>query len=169
MMRFISQMFWFVGLILFQVLVLDNTHLFGLFIPIIYIYSLLRWPPDLPTPLAVVLGFVLGLAVDILSNTPGMHAAATTFIAFIRYPILRLFVLKEDLGNKDISIYTIGTNAFWKYAIILVFIHHAILFMLEALSLTNGLMLLKIPICSILTLVFIGALERINRKQDAKS
>lgn len=170
MMRYISHILWFVGLILFQIFVLDNTHFLGIFIPLVYIYVLLRWPPDMPRQLVIIVGFLLGLSVDVLSNTPGMHASATTLIAYLRYPTLRLFVSKEDFGNKEIGVSTIGFGAFWKYAVLLVFIHHTALFLVEAFSLSNTLLLLlKIPVCSILTLLFIAAFERINRKKDARS
>jgi rod shape-determining protein MreD len=170
MIRYISHTLWFIGLILLQVFVLDNTHLLGVFLPIVYIYALLRWPPDMSPAVTIILGFLLGLSVDVLSNTPGMHASATTLVAFLRYTILRLFVLKDELGSKDIGEFTLANGAFWKYAVLLVLIHHTALFLLEAFSFKNGfLLLLKIPVCSLLTLLFIFAFERINRKKDARS
>jgi rod shape-determining protein MreD len=169
MMRLLKHAIWFVALVLFQIFVLDNTHFLGVFLPVVYIYALLRWPPSLPTAATVVLGFLLGLSVDVLSNTPGMHAASTTLIAFLRYPVLRLFVSKDDLGNKEVGESSLGISAYWKYTVLLVFVHHSALFMLESFSLTNGLLvLLKIPVCTLLTLLFIGAFERINRQKDAR-
>jgi rod shape-determining protein MreD len=169
-MRFINHLLWFAGLIVLQVFVLDNVHFLGIFLPMIYIYALLRLPSDMSPNLVVLLGFLLGLSVDILSNTPGMHAFATTLIGFLRYPVLRLFVSKEDLGNKNVSERSLGAGAFWKYAILLVLIHHAVLFLIESFSFTNWLLLLtKIPVCSLLTLVFIFALEHINSKEDVRS
>jgi len=118
----------------------------------------------------IMLGFFLGLSVDVLTNTPGMHAAATTLIAFLRYPTLLLFVSKEELSSRDIGENTLGNGAFWKYAVLLVLLHHTTLFLLEAFSFSNSLLLLlKIPVCSLLTLLFIFAFERINRKKDARS
>ena len=170
MMRFINHLIWFVGLIALQVFVLDNVHFLGVFLPLIYVYALLRWPSDMSPNLTLILGFLLGLSVDILSNTPGMHACATTLIAVLRYPVLRLFVSKEDLGSKDVNEKSLGIGAFWKYAILLVLVHHFTLFLLESFSFINWLLLLvKIPVCSVLTLLFIFALERINSKEDAKS
>jgi len=98
-----------------------------------------------------------------------MNASATTLIAFLRYPTLRLFVSKEDLGSKNIGETTLANGAFWKYIVLLVLIHHSTLFILEAFSFSNTLMLLlKIPVCSLLTLIFIFAFERINGKKDAR-
>ena len=170
MIRLINHLIWFIGLIALQVFVLDNVHFLGVFLPLIYIYALLRWPPDLSPNWTLILGFLLGLSVDMLSNTPGMHASATTLIAAFRYPVLRLFVSKDELGSKDVSESSLGMGAFWKYTIILVLIHHTVLFFLESFSLVNwSLILAKIPVCSMLTLLFIFALERINSKEDAKS
>jgi rod shape-determining protein MreD len=169
MMRYVNHFLWYLGLILLQVFILDNTHFLGVFLPIIYIYALLRWPPDMSPSLVILLGFLLGLSVDVLSNTPGMNASATTLIAFLRYPTLRLFVSKEDLGSKNIGETTLANGAFWKYIILLVLIHHSTLLILEAFSFSNVLLLLlKIPVCILLTLVFIFAFERINGKKDAR-
>ncbi len=169
MTRYINHILWYLGLILLQVFILNNTHFLGMFLPIIYIYALLRWPPDMSPTLVILLGFLLGLSVDVLTNTPGMNASATTLIAFLRYPTLRLFVSKEDLGSRNIGETTLANGAFWKYIILLVLIHHSTLFILEAFSFSNTLiLLLKIPVCTLLTLIFIFAFERINGKKDAR-
>jgi len=170
MIRFVNHFFWFFGLVAFQVLVLNSVHLLGVFLPLVYVYALLRWPSDMSSNLALIFGFLLGLTVDILSNTPGLHAFATTFIGLIRYGSLRLFVSKEDLGNKDVSERSLGMGAFWKFAILLVLVHHTILFFLESFTFVNWILLfIKIPVCSVLTLLFIFVLERINSKEYAKS
>lgn len=169
MTRFVNHLLWFVGLVALQVFVLDNVHFLGVFLPLIYIYAILRLPSDMSPNIVILLSFLLGLSVDILSNTPGMHASATTLIGFLRYPVLRLFVSKEDLGNKNASENSLGAGAYWKYAVLLVLIHHTVLFMLESLSFSNWqLLLTKIPVCSLLTLTFILVIEHINSKEDAR-
>ena len=45
------------------------------------------------------MGFFFGLAVDILSDTPGMNAAATVLLAFLRPTFLRLFVPRDTLDT----------------------------------------------------------------------
>jgi hypothetical protein len=170
MTRFVNHFLWFIGLIALQVFVLDNVHFLGVFLPVIYVYALLRWPSDMSTSLVLILSFLLGISVDALTNTPGMHASATTLMGALRYPTLRLFVSKDDLGSKEVGVATLGAGPFWKYAILLVFIHHLTLFLLESFSFANGwLLLIKIPVSCLLTLLFIFAFERINRKKDAKS
>lgn len=171
MTRFIHHLIWFIGLIVLQVFVLDNVHFLGVFLPLAYVYALLRWPSDMPSNSILIAGFLLGLSIDVFSNTPGMHASATTWMAALRNPVLRLFVSKEDLGNDDaINEKTLGFSAFWKYTFVLVLIHHTSLFLLESFSFVHWLLLLKkILICSLLSMLFIFAFERINGKEDAKS
>jgi len=170
MIRFLNHFIWFIGLIALQIFVLDNVHFLGVFLPLIYVYALLRWPSDLSPNLTLIFGFILGLTIDIMSNTPGMHACATSLIAVLRTPMMHLFVSKEDLGSRNVSEKTLGIGAFWNYAILLVFVHHTTLFLLESFSFVNwALLLVKIPVCTLLTVVFIFALERINSKDDVKS
>ena len=49
----------------------------------------------------MVWSFLLGLTVDIFSNTPGMNAAAATLLAFMREPILRLVTLRDSAEDFE--------------------------------------------------------------------
>lgn len=169
-MKYVFQhLFWFVALLLVQLLMLDNLHFMGVFIPVVYIYALLRLPSNLSSYTVLLIGFVTGMTMDVFSNTPGLHAAATTLAAGIRYPLLRLFMLEEDMSNRTISVGWMGRAMFWQYAVVLVLVHHTALFLLEAFSFFNlWSLLLKIPICSLLTLLFIMAMELINRDDNAR-
>lgn len=169
MKQFIQHLIWFVALLSFQVLFLDNIHFLDVFFPMIYIYAILRLPSSLSPSIVLIISFLTGLTVDVFSNTPGMHASATTLLGFLRYPVLRLFVLKEDLVNREVSISWLGGTIFWKYCVILVLIHHTALFLLESFTLLNiQELLIKIPVCSLLTLVFILAMEYLNSNKDAR-
>ena len=39
--------------------------------------------------------FLIGLVIDIFSNTPGMHAFACTLAGFIRHPLIQLLMGKD--------------------------------------------------------------------------
>ncbi len=169
MKQILQHFFWFVGLLLFQLLILDNMHFMGVYLPMLYVYALLRLPSTLSSYAVLLIGFTTGMVMDIFSNTPGMHTAATTLIAGIRYPLIRLFILKEDLSNRSISLSWMGRSFFWRYVVVLVLIHHITLFLLEAMSFMNGITLLtKIPVCSLLTILFIMAFELISPKEHAR-
>ena len=169
MKQVLQHVFWFVGLLLFQLLVLDNIHFLGVYIPMLYIYALIRLPSSLSTSAVILIGFTVGLIMDMFANTPGMHTAATTLMAGIRYPLIRLFILKEDFSNRTISLSWMGQSVFWRYTAIMVLVHHSAIFLLEAMSFMNGITLLtKIPVCSLLTILFIATFELINPKEHAR-
>ena len=87
--------FYFVVLVLIQVLVLNNIHFLRVATPFLYLYFILKMPVGTSRTNVVFFSFLIGLVIDIFSNTPGMHAAACTFAGFIREPLIRLFMGKD--------------------------------------------------------------------------
>lgn len=83
----------FIGLLFLQVLVLQRiTFGEGFFVStqiILYPIFILLLPLRIPRPLVIFLGFLLGLGVDMFYDSPGIHASAATFTAFMRPYILR--------------------------------------------------------------------------------
>lgn len=109
--------------------------------------------------------FFLGLTVDIFSDTPGMNAAATVALAFLRPTFLRLFVPRDTLENIVPSIKSMGIVPFLKYLIVSVFIHHAILLTIEFFSFAHiGTLLLRIVASTLLTVTCIMAIEGVKKK-----
>ena len=91
MIHYIHRMGWFVGLVLLQVLILNNVHIAGYATPFLYVYFILKFASGTSRNELMLWAFFLGLTIDIFSNTPGMNAAATVFLAFVRPTFLRLF------------------------------------------------------------------------------
>jgi rod shape-determining protein MreD len=83
------------------------------------------------------LGFVLGLVIDMFSNTMGLHAFATVLVAFLYAPVIRLFVSSEENISLQPSVNSFGIGGYLKFAVILIVIHHMVLFFLEAFTFTN--------------------------------
>ena len=79
--RYILQ---FVLLVLVQVLLLNNIAFSGILNPYLYVYFLIILPVDFRPTLGLIIGFLLGLSIDLFSQTLGMHTIATTFAAFCR-------------------------------------------------------------------------------------
>jgi rod shape-determining protein MreD len=88
------------------------------------------------------LSFLLGLVIDIFSNTPGMHAAACTLTGFVRPAIIKVLMGDDLLDTIFPSFKTFGYGGFFRYVIILVVLHHVTLFVLESLTLLDPLFLL---------------------------
>lgn len=166
MERLLTRIAWFVSLVLIQVLLLNNICLFGLATPFIYVYLLLVMDRDTDHNVLMLLAFFLGLSVDIFSNTPGVNAGASVFVAFLRPYLLRLFSPRDEFENFEPGIYTLGVWPFVRYALVTVLLHHTVLFLLESFTFAFiGHLLLRILCSALLTVVMVMAVEFVRHKR----
>lgn len=125
----------FIVSVILQVLLMNNIQFSGFVNPYIYLLFILLLPFNTPRYLLLLLGFALGLSVDMFSNTPGVHAAATVFVAFLRPLLVNVsYALDEQDGSKAPTLAYMGFLNFLRYAAVVVFIHHFVLFFVEAFS-----------------------------------
>jgi hypothetical protein len=123
----------FVIYILLQVLVLRKFILFDYAFCFLYVGAILRMPQDISTTIMLLIGFVVGLVVDIFYNTTGMHAAACVAICFARNSIVKATFPTRGLETEiSFSLKGMGIGRFAQYVLIMVLIHHIILFSIEA-------------------------------------
>ncbi len=157
--KWLRIILFFIMLVLLQVWIFNKIHLFGVATPLLYVYFILKLSSGMNRNAVVIWAFILGLAIDILNNTPGLNALATTIIGFVRYYLLNLMSSRDE----DIfipSLKTMGFPVFLRYSAILVFLHHIILFSIEAFSVLSPITLcLKITGSALLTLTLIFAVE----------
>lgn len=166
MERMLTRIAWFIGLVLVQSLLLNNICLFGLATPFVYIYFLLVMDRDADRNALMATAFLLGLAVDVFSNTPGVNAGASVLVAFMRPGLLRLFSPRDEYENFEPGIYTLGIWAFVRYATIVTLLHHTALFLLEAFSFANiGYLSLRILCSTLLTVMLVMAIEFVRHKR----
>jgi rod shape-determining protein MreD len=166
MERIFARIAWFIGLVLIQALLLNNICLFGLATPFAYVYLLLVIDKDIDRIGLMVIAFLLGLAVDVFSNTPGVNAGASVLVAFMRPGLLRLFSPRDIYENFEPGIYTLGFGPFIRYAFVTLLLHHAALLLLEAFSLSNiGYLMPRIFCSALLTLVLVIAIEFVRHKR----
>ncbi|WP_300704765.1 rod shape-determining protein MreD [Bacteroides sp.] len=163
--NYLHKIGWFIGLVLLQVLILNNVHIAGYATPFLYIYLILKFESDVPRNVLMLWAFFLGLTIDILSDTPGMNAAATVMLAFLRPVFLRLFVPRDTLDGLVPAVRTMGVAPFLKYLIVSVFVHHGMLLTIEFFSFAHiGTLLLRIVASTLLTVTCIMAMEGIRKK-----
>ena len=150
--------------VLLQVLVMNNIHLFGIVTPFIYLYVILKFPVDMSRTNVIILSFMTGLIIDIFSNTFGIHAAACSFAGFIRMPLLERFVDMREIQEGSVPSYTtFGFVKFIRYTLILVFLHHITLFLIEAFSLFQpGLMIMRMLSSILFTSLLMFIIEAFN-------
>ncbi|OIP01509.1 MAG: rod shape-determining protein MreD [Bacteroidetes bacterium CG2_30_32_10] len=122
----------FFALILLQVLVLNNIQFSGYINPYVYVLFILMLPVQTPGWIVLISSFLLGISIDMFSDSLGLHATASVLIAFIRPNIINILSAKEAFvagAYPVIKYYSL--KWFLTYALILVLIHHSILFYLE--------------------------------------
>lgn len=139
--------------IVFQVLVMDNVKINGFMVPYVYILFILLMPFETPRWIVLISGFLLGLGIDLFEHTPGMHTAATVLLAFVRPYILKLFSPRDGYESETFPrIHYYGFTWFLKYTMLMVMVHHLMLFYLEVFQLQNFLStLLRVILSSALS------------------
>ena len=110
----LSRIGWFLLLLLLQVLVFNHIHIMGYATPMPYVYFLLILPSDTPRWLYILLGFLLGVLIDIFGNTPGMAAATMTAIGLITPLLFNLFG-PRDRDKDDNILPSMRTMERWPF------------------------------------------------------
>ena len=82
----------------------------------------------------VVVGFLLGFMVDIFYDSLGVHAAATTFIAYARFYVLNLIAPPEGYNKGGLTANNYGLPWFLTFLSIMVLMHLVTLYSIEAFS-----------------------------------
>lgn len=162
----VSRMGWFVALLLLQVLVFNHVHIFGYATPMPYIYFLLILPSDTPRWLYVTLGFVLGLLIDLFTNTPGL-TAGTTCLSGLLIPLFLCMFSTTDNEDETFepSHKTMEWSSFIKYAFCAVWLHCTAFFIVEAFSFFDWqVLLINMAGSTLLTTLFVVAMELIRTK-----
>ncbi len=132
----------FVVLTLVQVLILNNVNFLGYINPYLYILFIILYPVKNNRTLFIFLSFLLGLCIDLFSDSGGVHAAASVFIAYIRPPVLKfsfgmiyehqtIKFAQTELGNRLI------------YFTILTTIHHLVMFSMEIFNFNDIILILQ--------------------------
>ena len=147
----------FILLVGAQGLILKNVEP-GLFInPFLYILFLIQFPFETPPWVTLVISFLLGFFVDLFYGTLGMHMATCTLIGFLRPKILSFMAPSDgyEFGSQP-TMQDMGRAWFLTYAIIIIVIHHFILFYLEMFSFRDFFStLLRVIISSAATLLLV--------------
>lgn len=156
----------FVVLVVTQVLVFNHLCLFNVAVPLVFIYFIIKLPVNLSANWAMTVSFLLGLMVDIFSNTQGMNALACTILAAVRLPILRLYFPREDdMSNPEPSLRTLGPGVYMKYLITVTAMYCALFFLIEAFTFYNwGLMMLRIAASTLLTFIILLAFDSLSAR-----
>lgn len=160
----LPRVLWIIGLVLAHTLVFNHIHLMGYATPMPYVYALIILPHGTARWIYVVLGFCIGIVIDILSNTVGAAAAALTLVGLLTPLLLRTFAPDDKLEEEFTpSIKTMQWGVFLKLAVAVTFIHTLVFFLLETFSLFDALeILIKVGSSTALTVIFMMTFEKLR-------
>ncbi len=138
----IISIFQFLLLLLLQAFLLNNINFFGFINPNLYLLFILVYRLDGNPTLLIILGFVMGLLLDLLTQGSGGHTIATLTIAFIRP-----FIIRFSFGvNYDVPMGMIKgslLNQRLLYLSLMVFVHNLVLYSVIYFNFDNIIIILK--------------------------
>lgn len=162
----------FILFILLQVLIFNNIFFMGYINPYVYLFFIILLPFNRSKKnFNLLIAFCTGLVIDTFQNSMGLHAFACVLIAYIRTPIL--FRLVPQLKNKtqkiiEFSIKEFGAQITIIYTSFLVFIHHFVLFTIEAFRFDVSNILLRTFSSALITSIILIMLQFLNSRNTLK-
>lgn len=151
--KYIGQ---YILLMILQVFLFDQLQLLSVCHPFVYILFLVMMPITLPRSVDMMIGAIVGLIMDVFSNSLGIHTSACVLIMFLRPYLLGTIINDIDRINVQISTQVMGFKAMGKYLAILIFIHHLMVFILSAWSWTHiGFVIIETLVSALITFLFI--------------
>lgn len=163
----------FIFIMFIQIFVLNKIPPLHQFIVPYFYYVFILWLPfNLGRTALLFISFAVGMVVDLFFKTPGLHAAACVLIAYVRPSLINLLLPKEstDWGNEEPSKKTMGPVPYGTYIIILTFLHHFYLILLEWMQFGSFLYFIgKLVATSLVSLLLILIADLfINRKSKLR-
>lgn len=127
----------FVLFILVQVYVLFQVHpLHRFIVPYVYFLFVLWLPFNMNRISLMFVSFFFGLTLDYFTQTPGLHAAACTLIAYLRPFVVNILIPQEgaEQNYRSPSPVSMGWAPYSIYVLVLTLVHNSYLVLLEWLQ-----------------------------------
>lgn len=132
----------FILLTFFQVALFNHINFSGYINPYIYLIFILFFPIKTNRVAFMLLSFLLGITIDMFSDSGGMHAAASITIAYVR-PIFLKFAFGTMYEHSHLKFDNTEFGNKLIYVGLLVLIHHFVLFSLETFNFSKILIVLQ--------------------------
>ncbi len=162
----------FIGLLLLQVLIIKQIELgpIGGSIIQLFVYPLflLLIPLRTPREVQLLIGFVVGISIDLFYNSAGLHASACVFLAFVRPYVLRIVEPRAGYDKtKGLTPERINWSWFIRYASLGALAHSLWFHLIDAFTFAAfGVILLKTVLSLIFSLLFIFILVLVFNPKD---
>lgn len=157
----IQNIIWFLGLIFFQIFILDAIHI-GLystyFTPLIFSFFILKQRIETSMFQLLIYAFFMGLLIDIFRNTIGLNTSILLLLAFLRSRFLYLISSKDDFeSGVELNLFTIGIGRYVMFFGLSIFFYHIMFFLVEQFSFQNFSILIFRSFINTITALFVLA------------
>ncbi len=125
------NIFRFILLLAVQIIIFNNMNFLGYISPFPYILFIILYPVNGNKSGLVVASFILGLIMDMFSNSGGIHATACLVLAYFR-PAIFKFAFGLSYEYQTVKLNDVLTPERFSFILLSVVIHHFTLFLLEA-------------------------------------
>jgi rod shape-determining protein MreD len=119
-----------------QIVIFNNIDLFGYINPFPYILFIILYPVNGNKPMLIISSFLLGITMDLFSNSGGVHAASCLILAYAR-PYLFKFSFGLSYEYQTVRINDVLTPERFSFLLLAVIVHHFTLFILEVFQLSS--------------------------------
>ena len=140
MSNLLKNIIRFILFILVQAFVLDKVPPLHQYVkPILYFLFVLWLPFSLNRSWQMIIAFIFGLCMDYFTGTPGLHSIPCVLIAYLRPFLLNILVSQEktEISYAEPSIKSLGWAPYSVYILLLTFVHHACLVLIEWMQFGN--------------------------------
>ncbi len=161
------NIFRWIVLLFVQIFLLRNLSFYNLSTPFIYVLFILILPFRTPNLLLFLIAFGTGLTLDTFYDTLGVHTTACVALAFVRILFISVSLNRDAIDDPEPSLGNMGFKWFSIYAVLCTFVHHLVVFFLEAFKLTEFTYTLGRSLLSLVFTIFTVLLVEVifqNRK-----
>lgn len=144
MKNILKHIFRFAFFVVAQTLVFNQFEIgYGIH-PMIYPLFIVLLPFEIGTISMMFLAFAMGICIDALSNTYGLHTSSLVFIAYIRPLVFKAFGPRDGYDPlKEGSIFEMGQKWFFLSFGTLLVLHHFWFFTIEIFKFNEFFYILK--------------------------
>ncbi|MBO5445103.1 MAG: hypothetical protein J5995_07155 [Muribaculaceae bacterium] len=157
----------FIVLVLAQALIMNHIVLFHYAVCFVFIYFIVKLPLNVPANWALTFGFLLGLSVDMLSDTPGVNALGCTILTAMKRPIYFAYEQHDDKNrNIEPGMWTMGWLNFSKYLLSMSALYCITVTLIESVNYESpAVILIKAGASTVFTFLMLTAIDSLQNKK----
>lgn len=129
------NIFRFLLLLAVQIIIFNNMNFLGYISPFPYILFIILYPVNGNKSGLLFASFLLGIIMDMFSNSGGIHTTACLILAYYR-PYLFKFSFGLSYEYQTVKLNDVLTPERFSFILLSVLVHHFVLFVLEAFQIS---------------------------------